>query len=100
MGDDDWDSGFAKALTVFLNGDAIPEPDARGERIVDDSFFLLFNAHFEPIEFTLPEGAFGESFEVVVDTAVPVPGVEERRAKPGGSLPVEARSVVVLKRAF
>jgi glycogen operon protein len=100
MGDDDWDSGFAKALTVFLNGDAIPEPDARGERIVDDSFFLLFNAHHEPIDFTLPEGAFGESFEVVVDTAVPVPGVEERRAKPGGSLPVEARSVVVLKRAY
>jgi isoamylase len=100
MGDDDWDSGFAKALTVFLNGDAIPEPDTRGERIVDDSFFLLFNAHHEPIDFTLPEGAFGESFEVVVDTAVPVPGVEERRAKPGGSLPVEARSVVVLRRAY
>jgi glycogen operon protein len=100
MGDEDWESGFAKALTVFLNGDAIPEPDARGERIVDDSFFLLFNAHHEPIEFTLPEGAFGTSFEVVVDTALPLPAVEERRAKPGGSLPVEARSVVVLKRAF
>ncbi|MDQ1711464.1 MAG: isoamylase [Frankiaceae bacterium] len=100
MSDEDWDSGFAKALTVFLNGEAIPEPDARGERIVDDSFFLLFNAHHEPIDFTLPEGGFGESFEVVVDTAAPLPGVEERRAKPGGSLPVEARSVVVLKRAF
>jgi glycogen operon protein len=99
MSDEDWESGFAKALTVFLNGDAIPEPGPRGERIVDDSFFLLFNAHYEPIEFTLP-GGFGESFEVVVDTAQPVPGPEERRAKPGVPLPVESRSVVVLRKVY
>jgi glycogen operon protein len=100
MGDDDWESGFAKSVMVYLNGEAIPEPDARGERIVDDSFFLLFNAHSEPIEFTIPEGEYGESFEVVVDTAQPLPGVEERRAKPGAPFAVEARSVVVLKKAF
>jgi glycogen operon protein len=99
MSDEDWESGFAKALTVFLNGDAIPEPGPRGERIVDDSFFLLFNAHHEPIEFRLPDG-FGESFEVVVDTAQPVPGPEERRAKPGVPLPVESRSVVVLRKVY
>jgi isoamylase len=99
MDNDDWESGFAKSVTVFLNGDAIPEPDARGERIVDDSFFLLFNAHHEPIDFTLPQGEYGESFEVVVDTATPLPH-EERRVKPGNPLPVEARSVVVLKRAL
>ncbi|HEU0133090.1 MAG TPA: glycogen debranching protein GlgX [Mycobacteriales bacterium] len=100
MDEGDWESGFAKSLMVYLNGDAIPEPDARGERIVDDSFFLLFNAHYEPIEFTLPQGDFGEAFEVVVDTAAPVPGPEERRAKPGSQVQVEARSVVVLKKAF
>jgi glycogen operon protein len=100
MSDEDWESGFAKSLMVYLNGEAIPEPDARGERIVDDSFFLLFNAHYEPLAFTLPEGEYGDSFEVVVDTASPVPGVEERRAKPGTPVDVEARSVVVLKRAF
>jgi isoamylase len=100
MDDDDWESGFAKSLMVYLNGDTIPEPDARGERIVDDSFFLLFNAHHEPIQFTLPEGEYGDAFEVVVDTAQPLPGVEDRRAKPGTPVDVEARSVVVLKRAF
>src|SRR6202051_1969500 len=31
---EDWDSGFGKSITVFLNGDAIPEPDARGSRVV------------------------------------------------------------------
>jgi glycogen operon protein len=100
MQEDDWESGFAKSLMVFLNGKTIPEPDARGERIVDDSFFLLFNAHYEPIDFTLPTGEYGEVFEVVVDTAQPVPGVEERMVKPGGQLEVDARSVVVLKQVY
>ena len=44
MTEDDWAAGYAKSLTVFLNGDAISEPDPRGERIRDDSFLLLFNA--------------------------------------------------------
>jgi isoamylase len=99
MADDDWEKGFAKSITVFLNGEAIREPDARGERIVDDSFFLLFNAHHEAIDFVLPEGDFGESFVVEVDTARPVP-VEETYVKPGGDIQVEARSVVVLRRSW
>ena len=32
-------------------------PDAHGQRIVDDSFLLLFNAHHEDVAFTLPERA-------------------------------------------
>ena len=40
---------------MFLNGDAIPAPDARGERVVDDSFLLCFNAHAEPVEFVAPD---------------------------------------------
>jgi hypothetical protein len=44
MTDGDWAAGFAKSLAVFLNGDAISEPDPRGERIGDESFLLLFNA--------------------------------------------------------
>ena len=99
MDDEAWESGFAKSVTVFLNGDAIREPDARGERIVDDSFFLLFNAHHEPIDFTLPQGDFGGAFAVVVDTAQPVP-VDERTAKPGDTVRLEARSVLVLKKAY
>jgi glycogen operon protein len=99
MDDDDWESGFAKSVTVFLNGEAINEPDARGERIVDDSFFLLFNAHHEPLGFVLPEGDFGDSYVVEVDTAQPVP-VEDRTVKPGGDVTVEARSIVVLRRSW
>ena len=61
MTDEDWQAGFAKSLGVFLNGDA--HPDARtsaASAVVDDSFYLMFNAHHEPLEFTLPEAKWGE----------------------------------------
>ncbi len=64
----DWDSARASALTVFLNGNAISEPDARGERISDDSFLLMFNASPKPLEFVVPVD-HGRQWQVVVDTA-------------------------------
>ncbi|HVI22026.1 MAG TPA: glycogen debranching protein GlgX, partial [Myxococcales bacterium] len=48
MTDEDWSVGYAKSLGVFLNGDAIATPDEAGERIVDESFYVVFNAHHEP----------------------------------------------------
>ena len=35
----------AHDVAVFLNGDAIAEPDPRGEPVVDDSFLLLLNSY-------------------------------------------------------
>ncbi len=55
----DWGTGYSKAIAVFLNGDAITEPDTRGQRVADDSFLLLFNAHSDPMAFTLPAERFG-----------------------------------------
>ncbi len=69
MTDADWNAGHSKAIAVFLNGDAITEPDPRGQRVVDDSFLLLFNAHSDPVRFTLPEERFGKAWDVVLDTA-------------------------------
>ena len=68
MTDEDWDAGFAKSVAVFLNGHGIPDRDARGQRVLDDSFVLCFNAHHEPIEFTLPPAEFGAEWRIVVDT--------------------------------
>jgi hypothetical protein len=34
----DWQTGFAKSLGVFLNGDALPDPDPHGNRVADDTF--------------------------------------------------------------
>ena len=54
MTDEDWDAGFAKSLAMYLNGHGIRDTDERGEQVVDDCFFLAFNASDEAIEFTLP----------------------------------------------
>jgi isoamylase len=99
MSDEDWESGFAKSVGVFLNGEAIPDHDARGESVLDSSFLLLFNAHFECMPFTLPGAAFGQSWEVVLDTAAPMVR-DERNAKAGGGIDVEARSLLLLRRTF
>jgi glycogen operon protein len=66
---EDWTSGFGKAIGVFLNGETIPSPDARGERVVDDSFLICFNAHHEPLEFTAPAKAWGARWLRLLDTA-------------------------------
>ncbi len=95
----DWSTSYAKSLTVFLNGNAISEPDRRGGKIVDDSFLLMFNAHSEPITFTVPAG-HGEAWQVVVDTSLPTlpaPGTGPR-AKAGDTLRLLDRSLMVLQR--
>ncbi len=98
MTDADWDAGYAKVLGVFLNGDEIPNHDPRGRRIVDDSLLLLFSAHHEPIDFTIPSGPYGDLWDLAFDTAEPQAADASRSYKAGDDVPLEARSVVVLRR--
>ena len=68
MSDQDWQAGFAKSLGVFLNGRGIPTPNERGEQVVDDSFYVMFNASHEPVEFTLPEAKWGQRWVELLET--------------------------------
>ncbi len=95
MGAEDWSNGYARALMVFYNGDAIPEPDPRGAATVDDSFLVVFNAHHEPVTFTLPGEAYGAEWSMCLDTSDP-DGEEPRTFKPLAEVATAARSVVVL----
>ena len=100
MTEADWDTAFDKSIAVYLNGQGIPDLDPRGHRVTDDSFLICFNAHFEPIQFTLPPAEFGARWRIVVDTANPQNGSPNGEAAlfpPGGSGPVQARSLVVLQ---
>ncbi|MFF9478491.1 glycogen debranching protein GlgX [Streptomyces sp. NPDC014733] len=101
MGPADWESAQARSLMVFLNGRAISEPGPRGEPIVDDSFLLLFHAHPEDQEFTVPP-RHGRQWRVAVDTARPLTadGTDGPGAvvKAGDRLTLTGRSLVVLQR--
>ncbi|GAA2758142.1 glycogen debranching protein GlgX [Actinopolymorpha rutila] len=97
MTERDWTAGFAKSLTVFLNGEAIHEPGDQGERIVDDSFLLLFNASEDDVEFALPPQKYGEAWEAVLDTSDD--DVSDREAvRAGERVKLLSRSLLVLKR--
>ncbi|MDQ4068625.1 MAG: hypothetical protein M3203_03990, partial [Actinomycetota bacterium] len=97
MSDEDWDHGSAKSIGVFLNGEAIATVDDRGEPIVDDSFLVVFNAHFEPIEFVLPPEWFGDRWVRVLDTYDSF--TEGEQGKAGEPITVGSRSLVLLRRA-
>jgi glycogen operon protein len=97
MTEEDWDSGFGRAVAVFLNGAGIPSTDARGERITDDSFLLCFSADDSDLEFIVPDGEVANEWEVVLDTAV----AELTDTKPvpaGAAVTVLPRTLVVLRR--
>lgn len=99
MTQDDWDFAFGKALMVYLNGEAITEPDERGQKIVDDSFILMFNAHYEEIEFTLPPRSLGVRWQLLVDTTEDIGyPIEAAVIDAKGTITVPARSTMLLKQ--
>ncbi|HXR41363.1 MAG TPA: glycogen debranching enzyme, partial [Acidothermaceae bacterium] len=98
MTESDWETGYARSMGVFLNGGGIGDPDPRGQAVVDDSFLLLFNAADSAIEFTLPSSEYGERWEIAVDTSSPL-AIDRPSLKAEGTVGVEARSVLVLRRA-
>jgi glycogen operon protein len=68
MTEADWNNAEARCLGLLLAGDAITEPDARGERIRDDTLLILLNAHYETIPFVLPTYREMRGWELLVNT--------------------------------
>src|SRR5262249_15222077 len=83
MGDADW-SAPGRAMTVFLNGDALTEPAPHGERVRDDSFLLMLSADRDPLEFTVPDVKYGERWTVVAGTAADGPADPPGGPEAGG----------------
>ena len=97
MTEEDWETAFAKSVAAYLNGQGIPDLDVRGNRVTDDSFVLCFNAHHEPIEFTLPPAEFGAAWLPVIYTGAAVEPQDTIAA--GATVTVDARAVMVLRAA-
>lgn len=92
MTTEDWGKGF-KSLGVFLNGKTIPNSNARGEPVTDNSFYLIFNAEKESLEFTLPDRKWGEKWTQELDTAK---GWVTDEFSAEAKIKVEANSLIVL----
>jgi isoamylase len=99
MTEQDWEVEVYQYLTVFLNGEGIPDTGARGQRVTDNSFLLCFNAHHEDIIVQLPGNGYGQEWTVVLDTATGEPPGTRGLTAPGGAkINITARSMVVLER--
>ena len=99
MTQEDWGSGFGKSIMVFLNGQGIKGTNYRGERIVDDSFLMLFNAHEGDLEFQLPDGDYADTWNMVVNTATGQHALTDDEHAATSTLTIPARSMVVLQEA-
>jgi glycogen operon protein len=89
-----WKTGFAKSLATWLNGKAIRLVGEKGERIVDDNFYVIFNGHYEELDFTIPDERFGRRWVKVLDTSAT--RCEEARYSPSCTIKVPGRSIILL----
>ncbi|HET9655024.1 MAG TPA: glycogen debranching protein GlgX, partial [Kineosporiaceae bacterium] len=100
MTHEDWTNGYARALAVFLNGERLMDPDKRGQRVLDDSFLVMFNADANDLEFGVPPEEYGTWWSVLLDTAddegSPIEGGDT--FAPGDTVLVAGHSVLVLQR--
>jgi glycogen operon protein len=93
----DWTVGTLATMTVFLNGQGIPERDPLGEAIVDDSFLVMFNPLGDAVTFTMPDKEYGRVWEIVVDTADPLLANRKRVSRAGGHVNIGAHTMLVLR---
>ncbi|MEL7144237.1 MAG: glycogen debranching protein GlgX [Cyanobacteria bacterium J06643_4] len=96
--DPEWNDSSTKALSIFLNGAEIPNLDRKGQRILDDSFLLLFNPSAEALSFSIPDSIEAKEWQTVIDTHTPEGFVEKRKtySRDEQVVPVAPRSLVIL----
>ncbi|WP_293887377.1 MULTISPECIES: glycogen debranching protein GlgX [unclassified Sphingobacterium] len=68
MDDHHWQEDHARSLAVYLNGEGIRSVGNDGKKIVDASFYLLFNAYWEDVSYQLPNENYGARWMKILDT--------------------------------
>jgi glycogen operon protein len=96
MSEEEWQHNFARCVGVLLSGQAADQIDDRGRAVVDRNFVMLFSAHHDNIDFTLPPCTDHHQWLQVVDTFDPA-AVERTTLFDGNAhYPLRGRSLVVL----
>lgn len=100
MSEESWNHGFAKSVGVYLNGSGIHAVGPKGEQIVDDNFYVIFNAHHEAMLFKLPPQKFAAQWIKVLGTTADFLEEAGDKYNAGAAVSVEARSIVVMKNSI
>jgi glycogen operon protein len=94
MSDENWNNGFAKSLGIFLNGKGLHYIGPQGEQVTDDNFYLIFNAHHEPVDYIIPGKIRGKEWVKILDTADE--HIDDKNNTACESVTVSGRSIVLL----
>jgi len=98
MTEENWNHDFAKSLAIYLNGKGIHTVGWRGDPIIDDSFFVIFNAHDERLQFKIPEKKYGARWIKIIDTYAAGNNVPPEVYKASQPVHIEGKSVVLFKQ--
>ncbi|NIJ52121.1 glycogen debranching protein GlgX [Dyadobacter arcticus] len=97
MSDENWEYDFAKSMGIYLNGNGIRCVNYDGQKITDDSFYIIFNAHEQSLEYKLPADKCGLSWRKAIDTSDGFIGEGSEGFSKDNTVIVQGRSVLVMK---
>lgn len=93
---EEWDHNEARAIAIFLNGQGLHATNSEGEKVIDDNFYIIFNAHAEKVKFKLPAEHYAKEWKLVIDTCDPA-REDLPTYNPGDEIEAEGRSVILLQ---
>ncbi len=97
MTEENWNKDIARSVAVFLNGQGLHALNSEGERVIDDNFYIIFNADTDAIAYQLPPDEYGKEWNVVIDTATFDQDKHVQVYRGGESIQAEGRSVILLQ---
>jgi isoamylase len=99
MREEDWHRDYAKSFGVFINGGGMCARTSLGVRVMDDSFYIIFNAHHGYIDYKLPGEEYAKDWKLILDTSkgqVITEGNEEKIYSAGDTIMVHDYSILLL----
>lgn len=97
MTEENWKEGSAKSVAIYLNGNGINSVNEKGVKVMDDHFYMIFNAHTEAIDYKLPGHEHGEEWQLLIDTNTVTESNPLLKFSPEDMISVSGRSVVLLQ---
>src|SRR5690606_6904575 len=95
--DEHWAEYHAKSIGIYLNGKGLKLIGSKGEKIVDGTFYLVFDAHHDALEFTLPPEKYAPDWVKTLDTAEDMVNEDTETFKPLQKIEVQGHSIIVFK---
>jgi len=86
MTEENWRTGYARTLSVYINGHGIQSMDRHGNPIIDNDFLVLFNAGDMAMDFSVPHLLDHLRWTPVIDTSEDRPASAASEPLKGGAI--------------